>query len=54
MNLAFYSFKDMDLVEQGHIFALLNIITYGSSISLIRLISLIFNFAKPQLFDNVK
>ena len=47
--MAFRRFKDMDLVEQVHNFGLSNIHTYGSNISLIRLLSLIFNYAKPQL-----
>ena len=46
MNVAFHRFKDMDLVEQVHIFGLSNIHTYGSNISLIRLFSLIFNFVE--------
>ena len=49
MNLAFYKFKDLDFVEQVHIFGLSNIHIYGSNISLIRLFSLIFNYAKPRL-----
>ena len=39
----------MDLVEQVHIFGLSNIHTYGSNISLIRLFSLIFNYAKLRI-----
>ena len=52
MNLAFYRFKDMDLVEQVHIFGLSNIHTEGSNSSLIRLFSLIFNYAKPRLIQH--
>ena len=51
MKLAFYRFN---LVEQVHIFGLSNIHTYGYNISLIRLVSLIFNYAKPRIkFQNV-
>ena len=39
----------MDLVEQIHIFDLINIHTFGPDISLIRLFSLMLNYAKPQL-----
>ena len=49
MCVAFYRFKDIDLVEQVHIFGLSNIHTFKSNISLIRLFSLIFNYAKPRL-----
>ena len=40
----------MDLVEQIHIFGLANIRTFGPIISLIRLFSLMLNYAKPRLF----
>ena len=40
----------MDLVEQIHIFGLTNIHTFGPNISLIRLFSLMLNYAKPRLF----
>ena len=46
-------FKDMDLAEQVHVFGLSNIHAYGSNISLIRLFSLIFNYAKPRSFTSV-
>ena len=49
MNLAFYWFKDMDLVEQVHIFGLSNIHTHGSNIRLNRVFSPIFNDAKPRI-----
>ena len=39
----------MDLVGQVYIFGLSNIHSYRSNISLIRLFSLIFNYAKPRL-----
>ena len=41
----------MDLVDQVHIFGLSNIHTFERNISLIRLFSLIFNFAKPRIFS---
>ena len=47
--MAFRGFKGMDLFEQVHIFDLSNLHTYGSNISLIKLFSLIFNYAKPRL-----
>ena len=47
--MAFHKDKDMDLVEQLHIFGLSNTHSYGSDISLIGLFSLIFNYAKPRL-----
>ena len=40
----------MNLVEQVYIFGLSNIHTYKSNISLIRLFSLIFNYAKPSTY----
>ena len=40
-----------ELVEQIYIFGLTNIHTFGPNISLIRLFSLILNYAKPQI-DN--
>ena len=49
MNVAFRRFKGTDLLEQVHIFGLSNIHTYGSNTSLIRLFSLIFNYAKPRM-----
>ena len=45
----FHWFKDMDLVEQVHIFGLTNIHTFGPNISLIRRFSLMLNYAKPRL-----
>ena len=39
----------MDFVEQVHIFGLTNIHTFGPKISLIRIFSLIFNYAKPRM-----
>ena len=47
----FHRFKDMDLVEQVHIFGLSNIHTFGPNVSQIRLFSLMLNYAKPQLFE---
>ena len=49
INVAFHRFKDMDLVEQIHIFGLSNILTFETNISLIGLFRLIFNNAKPQM-----
>ena len=46
----FRRFKDMDPVEQVHIFGLANIHTFGPIISLIRLFGLVLNYAKPRLF----
>ena len=46
----FQRFKVMDLVELIHIFGLTNIHTFGPKISLIRLFSLMFNYAKPRMF----
>ena len=40
---------DLDLVELIHIFGLTNIHTFGPKTSLIRLFSLMFNYAKPRL-----
>ena len=45
----FRRFKVMDLVEQVHIFGLTNIHTFGHNISLIRLFSLMLNYAKARL-----
>ena len=45
----FHRFKDMDLVELIHIFGLTNIDAFGPIISLIRLFSLMLNYAKPRL-----
>ena len=39
----------MDLVEQVHIFGLANIHTFGPNINLIRLFTLMFNYANPRL-----
>ena len=39
----------MDLVKLIHIIGLTNIHTFGPKISLIRLFSLMFNYAKPRL-----
>ena len=39
----------MDLVEQVHTFGLTNIHTFGPNFSLIKLFSLMLNYAKPQL-----
>ena len=39
----------MDLVEQFHNFGLANIHTFGPIVSLIRLFSLMLNYAKPRL-----
>ena len=47
--MAFHRFKDMDLIEQIDIFGLSNIHTFEPNISLIRLFSLIFNYAKPRI-----
>ena len=44
-------FKDMDFVEQVHIFSVTNIHSFGPNISLIRLFSLMLNYAKPQMKD---
>ena len=38
----------MDFVEQVHIFGFSNIHTFEPNISIIRLFSLIFNYAKPR------
>ena len=43
----------MDFVDQVHIFGLTSIHTYGSNIKLIRLFSLIFNYAKPQILTDI-
>ena len=42
----------MDLVEQVRIFRLSNIHTFGPNISLIRLFSLMLNYAKPLIENN--
>ena len=42
----------MDLVEQVHIFGLANIHTFGPNFSLIRLFSLMLNYAKPRLLQD--
>ena len=42
----------MDLVEQVHIFGLSNNHTCGSNISLIRLFSLAFNYAKAGMIPS--
>ena len=47
--MPFHRLRDVDLAEQVHIFGLLNIHSFGPKISLKRLFSLIFNYAKPQL-----
>ena len=39
----------MDLVEQVHIFGLANIHTFEPNINLIRLFTLMFNYAKARL-----
>ena len=44
-------FKDMDLVEQVHIFGLSNTHAYGSYLSLSSLFGLIFNYEKRRLFN---
>ena len=44
-----WTFKGMNLVDQVHIFGLSNIHTFGPNISLIRLFSLMLNYAKPQM-----
>ena len=49
MCLVFHRFKDMDLVEQGHVFGLTNIHTFEPNINLIRLFSLIFKHAKTPI-----
>ena len=41
----------MGIVEQVHIFGFTNIHTFGPNISLIKLFSLILNYAKPRLLD---
>ena len=41
----------MDLIEQVHISGLTNIHTFGPNISLIRLFSLMLNYAKARLFQ---
>ena len=41
----------MDLAEQVHIFGLTNIHTFGPNISLIRLFSLMLNYAKPRMMS---
>ena len=43
-----FRFKDMDLVEQVHIFGLADIHTFEPDISLIRLFNLIFNSYNDQ------
>ena len=49
----FHQFKVMDLVGQVHIFSLTNIHTFGPNICLIRLFSLMLNYAKPRLINNI-
>ena len=51
INMAFHKFKNMDLVEQVHIFGLLNFHTNGSNISLIRLFSLISIMQNHEFFS---
>ena len=48
-----HRFKDMDLVEHVPIFGLSNIHTFEPNISLIRLFSLIFNYAKVRIIVNM-
>ena len=49
--MAFIRFKDMELVEQVHVFGFTNIHTFEPNSSLIRLFSLIFNYANPWIFN---
>ena len=42
----------MDLLEHVHTFGLTNIHNFGPNISLIRLFSLMLNYAKPQILSN--
>ena len=49
INVAFHRLKDIDLVEQVHIFGLTNSHTFVPNVSLIRLFSLMVNYAKPQI-----
>ena len=49
MNLAFYRFKDLELLEQAF-FGVSNMDTFGSNISLIKLLSLIVNYAKSRIY----
>ena len=53
MRLYTNRFKNIDLVEQVHIFGPSNIHTCESNISLIRLFNLIFNLVKPWLFQEI-
>ena len=39
----------MDLVDEVHIFGVTNSHTFGANISLIKLFSLMLNFANPRL-----
>ena len=45
--------KNMDLFNKVHIFGLMKVHTYVPNISLIRLFSLMLNYAKPRLFMNI-
>ena len=47
--MAFNRLKDMDHTGQVHIFDFSSIHTFELNISLIKLFSLIFKFAKPQI-----
>ena len=49
----FYGFKDMDLVEQFHILVSQTSKTFGPNIGLIRLFSLMLNYAKPRLTSHL-
>ena len=44
--MAVHVLKDMDLAEQAHIFGVSNILTFEPNINLIRLFSLMLNYAK--------
>ena len=48
----FQKLKNMDIVEQFHIFGLTNVHTFGTYISKIRLFSLMLNYAKPRVIDS--
>ena len=48
--MAFHMFKDMDLVEQIHIFGVSNIHTFELLISQMRLFGVIFNYTEPLMY----
>ena len=51
--MAFHRFKDMDLIEEVHIFGLSDINNFELNITLIRLFSLIINCAKPRMLQDL-